>query len=55
MMPQVGGSIFHPEEGELKVLRCLASGPFSDVFKVLHVRNGEKYAMKVEREEGNIR
>uniref|UniRef100_A0AC34F751 Protein kinase domain-containing protein n=1 Tax=Panagrolaimus sp. ES5 TaxID=591445 RepID=A0AC34F751_9BILA len=55
MMPQVGGSITHPEHGEFKILKSLASGPFSDVFKVLHIQGNERYAMKCEKEEGNIR
>jgi tau tubulin kinase len=54
-MPQVGGTITHPEHGQFKILKSLASGPFSDVFKVLHVQKNERYAMKCEREEGNIR
>ena len=55
VMPEIGTSIIHPEEGEFKILKNLASGPFSDVYKVLHVLSNECYAMKVEREEGTIR
>ncbi|CAD5212949.1 unnamed protein product [Bursaphelenchus okinawaensis] len=53
-MPQVGTIIKHPTY-DFQVIRVLASGPFSDVFIVRETRSSKLYAMKVEREEGNIR
>ncbi|GMT23646.1 hypothetical protein PFISCL1PPCAC_14943 [Pristionchus fissidentatus] len=54
-LPQVGMIIEH-ESGQWRVLRNIASGPFSDVFFVSDVSNSrQKYAMKVEKQNGNIR
>lgn len=53
-MPQVGSMIPHPHYS-FQVIRVLASGPFSDVFIVKDLNSGNNYAMKVERQEGNLR
>ncbi|KAK6741932.1 hypothetical protein RB195_009671 [Necator americanus] len=54
-MPQVGMIVTH-KVGRWKVMRNIASGPFSDVFIIADVENSnQKYAMKCERQEGNIR
>ncbi|KJH47341.1 hypothetical protein DICVIV_06590 [Dictyocaulus viviparus] len=54
-MPQVGMVITH-KVGRWKVLRNIASGPFSDVFIVADEGNtSKKYAMKCEKQEGNVR
>lgn len=54
-MPQVGSVITHHSGRRFKVTRVLASGPFSDVFRVQDLEEGESYAMKVERQVGVIR
>ena len=54
-MPRVGTLIAHPAGLRFEVRRVLATGPFSDVYVVLEQTSGELHAMKVEREEGNIR
>ncbi|CAJ0576458.1 unnamed protein product, partial [Mesorhabditis spiculigera] len=57
-MPQVGQIIEpHTEtKGRYRVLRVIYSGPFSDVYLLGRDKNlSEKYAMKVERQVGNIR
>ncbi|ETN72459.1 hypothetical protein NECAME_13857 [Necator americanus] len=52
---QVGMIVTH-KVGRWKVMRNIASGPFSDVFIIADVENSnQKYAMKCERQEGNIR
>lgn len=54
-MPKVGMVITH-KVGRWKVLRNIASGPFSDVFIVADEENNKaKYAMKCEKLEGNQR
>ncbi|CAJ0945773.1 unnamed protein product, partial [Mesorhabditis belari] len=57
-MPQVG-QIIEPhttEVGSFRVLRVIYSGPFSDVYLLGKKTNvNEKFAMKVERQVGNIR
>ncbi|KIH46980.1 hypothetical protein ANCDUO_22964 [Ancylostoma duodenale] len=54
-MPQVGMIVTH-KVGRWKVLRNIATGPFSDVFIIADVENSKrKYAMKCEKQEGNAR
>ncbi|GMR47183.1 hypothetical protein PMAYCL1PPCAC_17378, partial [Pristionchus mayeri] len=54
-LPQVGMIIEH-DVGKWRVLRNIASGPFSDVFIVSDMSDSrQKYAMKVEKQHGNIR
>uniref|UniRef100_A0A1I7XEH9 Protein kinase domain-containing protein n=1 Tax=Heterorhabditis bacteriophora TaxID=37862 RepID=A0A1I7XEH9_HETBA len=53
-MPQVGMVIEH-RVGRFKVLRKLASGPFSDVFILSEADNRKKYAMKCEKQDSNQR
>ncbi|CAD5217780.1 unnamed protein product [Bursaphelenchus xylophilus] len=53
-MPQVGSIVSHPQY-KFQVIRCLASGPFSDVYVVRDVNGGHQYAMKTEKQEGNLR
>lgn len=55
LMPYVGLVITHPAGFRFQVTRVLATGPFSDVFQVKDLVTNEQYAMKAEREEGNIR
>ncbi|KAK5976793.1 putative serine/threonine-protein kinase, partial [Trichostrongylus colubriformis] len=52
---QIGMIITH-KVGRWKVLRNIASGPFSEVFVVVDADNNKtKYAMKCEKQEGNQR
>ncbi|PIO74641.1 hypothetical protein TELCIR_03341 [Teladorsagia circumcincta] len=52
---QIGMIITH-KVGRWKVVRNIASGPFSEVFVVVDADNEKaKYAMKCERQEGNQR
>ncbi|EPB76217.1 hypothetical protein ANCCEY_04695 [Ancylostoma ceylanicum] len=54
-MPQVGMIVTH-KVGRWKVLRNIATGPFSDVFIIADVENSKrKFAMKCEKQEGNTR
>jgi len=54
-MLQVGLVIKHPLGFQFVIMRVLATGPFSDVYQVDEQITNEHFAMKVEREEGNIR
>ncbi|PIO56128.1 hypothetical protein TELCIR_22477, partial [Teladorsagia circumcincta] len=50
------GMIITHKVGRWKVVRNIASGPFSEVFVVVDADNEKaKYAMKCERQEGNQR
>ncbi|KAJ1373642.1 STYKc [Parelaphostrongylus tenuis] len=53
-MPKVGMIVTH-KAGRWRVLRNIASGPFSDVFIVEDENSSHKYAMKCEKQEGNVR
>ncbi|WKX99861.1 hypothetical protein Q1695_014608 [Nippostrongylus brasiliensis] len=54
-MPQIGMVITH-KVGRWKVVRHIATGPFSNVYVVADDNDGKiKYAMKCEKQEGNIR
>jgi len=54
-MLKPGLEIEHPKGFRFLVTRVLATGPFSDVYQVDEQTTNESFAMKVEREEGNIR
>ncbi|VDM58278.1 unnamed protein product [Angiostrongylus costaricensis] len=51
---QVGMVVTH-KVNRWKVLRNIASGPFSDVFIISDEDTLQKYAMKCEKQEGNLR
>uniref|UniRef100_A0A0K0CZH7 Protein kinase domain-containing protein n=1 Tax=Angiostrongylus cantonensis TaxID=6313 RepID=A0A0K0CZH7_ANGCA len=51
---QAGMVITH-KMSRWKVLRNIASGPFSDVFIISDEVTSQKYAMKCEKQEGNLR
>ncbi|VDM78004.1 unnamed protein product [Strongylus vulgaris] len=54
-MPQVGMIVTH-KAGRWKVMKNIASGPFSDVFIIADAEDSKKkYAMKCEKQEGNAR
>jgi len=54
-MLKPGLEIEHPQGLRFAITRVLATGPFSDVYQVDEQTTNENFAMKVEREEGNIR